>query len=246
MDIIAPFYVKDQRKRLVPAKFLLGPDGQYIINPNRTLNTINSLNNRYFNADGSEIPNANPENYLVVPYNYTLGHAMQFASDVINAPSLGISPDLMMVAAFTKWGSQNLQATYQNSDGSMTYGGDYVPMFQDAASFHLGFIADRTGYGPTLAQIGGGAYDLGAQGVNWAFGNITARKAWDNNARNMNSIAGGADLANSYVPGPNPFNPGGMLEQGFVPQPDAGLNRNALNAFLNPNSASIGRNALTF
>ena len=69
MEINAPFYVKNTGKRLVPAKFLVGADGQYVVNPNRTLNTISSDDNHYFNADGSEIRNANPDNYLVVPYN---------------------------------------------------------------------------------------------------------------------------------------------------------------------------------
>jgi hypothetical protein len=246
MEINAPFYVKNEEGKLVPAKFLAGPDGQYITNPNSSLNTINWRATQYFNADGSEIRNANPGNYLVVPYNYTLGHAAQFASGVNNAASQDVSPDLMMAAAFTKWGSQNLQASYQNADGSMTYGGAYVPMFQDAASFHLGLVSELTGYGPTSARIGGSAYDLGAQGLNWAFGNITAQKAWDNNARNMNSISNGADFANSYAPGPNAFNPGGVLEQGYVPQSNINQDRNALNAFLNPNSGSIGKNALIF
>ncbi len=201
------------------------------------------MNNRYYNADGSEIRNANPGNYLVVPYNYTLGHAMQFASDVNNAASQDISPDMMMAAAFTGAGSQNLQRTYRNADGSMTYAGDSVPMFQDAASFHLGFVADRTGYGPTLAQIAGSAYDLPAQGINWMLDNITPRQAWDNNARNMDTIAGGADFAKSYTPGPNPFNPGGTIEQGYAPQSNVDLDRNALNNFLNPSS---GSNALIF
>jgi hypothetical protein len=71
--INAPFYVKNTDNKLVPATFLVGPNGQYVSNPNRTLNTINPRNNHYFNADGSEIANANPGNYLVVPYNYTLG-----------------------------------------------------------------------------------------------------------------------------------------------------------------------------
>jgi len=246
MEINAPFYVLDVNGRLVPAKFLVAPDGRYVTNPNKKLNTINRFDNHYFNADASEIRDANPGNYLVVPYNYTLGHAMQFANDLNNAASQGLSPNMMMARAFTGEGSQNLQRTYQNADGSMTYAGASVPMFQDAASFHLGFVADRTGYGPTLAQIGGSAYDLGAQGINWAFGNITARKAWDNNARNMHSIAGGTDFANSYVPGPNAFNPGGLLEQGYIPPSVANPDRNALNNFLNPYSASIGRNALIF
>ena len=155
---------------------------------------------------------------------------MQFASDVNNAPSQGVSPNAMMLAAFMGSGSQNLQRTYQNADGSTTYHGDSVPMFQDAASFHLGLVSDLTGYGPTSAQVGGSAYDLGAQGLNWAFGNIAARKAWNNNARNMNSISGGADFANGYAPDPNPFNPGGLLEQGYVPQSNVSQDRNALNA----------------
>jgi hypothetical protein len=54
------------------------------------------------------------------------------------------------------------------------------------------------------------------------------------------------DYAPNALPSQNPFNPGGMLEQEYVPQPAPGPDRNALNAFLNPNSASIGRNALIF
>jgi hypothetical protein len=228
-----------KRIKLVPAKFLVGPDGQYITNPNSSPNTINWRATRYFNADGSEIRSANPGNYLVVPYNYTLGHAAQFASDVYN----DASPTMMMVKAFKGSGSQNLQRTYQNADGGMTYAGSSVPMFQDAASFHLGFVAHRAGYGPTLAQLGGSAYDLYAQPQNWWDGKITLRQAWDNNIRNMHSIAGGDAFANSYVP-PNPFNPGRLLEQGYVAQPSDDLERNALNNFLNPNSGSFNRNAL--
>jgi len=157
MEVRAPFYVLNVNNKLVPSKFLVGPNGQYVPNPNSSLNTINPRNNHYLNADASEIRNANPGNYLVVPYNYTLGHAIQFVSDVSNAASQDVSPNMMMAWAFTGGGSQNLQRTYQSADGSMTYGGDSVPMFQDAASFHLGFVADRTAYGPTLAQIGGSA-----------------------------------------------------------------------------------------
>lgn len=93
----------------------------------------------------------------------------------------------------------------------MTYRGDAVPMFQDAASFHLGLVSDLTGYGPFAAQAAGSLYDLPAQGINWVRGKIGARQAWDNNARNMNSIAAGAAYGEGYVPGPNPFNPGGQL-----------------------------------
>ncbi len=55
MRINAPFYVKNTADKLVPAKFLVGPNGQYLTNPNETLNTLHWTHNRYFNADGSEI-----------------------------------------------------------------------------------------------------------------------------------------------------------------------------------------------
>ena len=100
----------------------------------------------------------------------------------------------------------------------MTNAGASVPMFQDAASFHLGFVSDLTGYGPTVAQAAGSVYDLYAQSENWWNGKVTVRQAWDNNARNMNSISGGVGFAKGYVPGPNAFNPGGQLEREYVPQ----------------------------
>jgi hypothetical protein len=34
MAVNAPFYVMNEKDELVPAKFLVGPDGQYITNPN--------------------------------------------------------------------------------------------------------------------------------------------------------------------------------------------------------------------
>ena len=106
MRINTPFYVHNEKDELVPAKFLVGPDGQYITNPNETPNTINRRATHYFNADGSELRYANPGNYLVVPYNYTLGHALQFVSDLNDAVSQDVSPDMMMAAAFTGHGSQ--------------------------------------------------------------------------------------------------------------------------------------------
>ena len=247
MRIYAPFYVKNEKDELIPAKFLVGTDGQYITNPNSSLNTINWRNTRYFNADGSEIRNANPDNYLVVPYNYTLGHAVQFASDVNNAPSQGVSPNTLMLAAFVGSGSRKPSTHISERRRQYDLSRRSVPMFQDAASFHLsGFVSDLTEYGPTAAQLGGSAYDLFAQGKNWWNNKITLRQAWDNNIRNMHSIAAGDTFANSYEPSPNAFNPGGLLEQGYVPQADVNQDRNALNAFLNPNSGSIGTNALMF
>jgi hypothetical protein len=240
MEINAPFYVKDYDRRLVPAKFLVGPDGQYVRNPNSSLNTISQMDNHYFNANGTEIQNANPNNYLVVPYNYTLGHAIQFAGGVNNAPFHGTSPARTMVEAFSGDGSQNLQRAYQGLDGSSIQGGTHVPMFQDAASFHLGLVSALTGFGPAAAQIAGSAYDFKAQVPNWWNGKIAAGQAWDNNMRNMNTIAAGADYAGGYVPGPNPSNPNGALDRDYIDRPQpAALGQNALNSFLNPGSGAL-------
>ena len=72
----AQFYVKDANGNLVPAKFLSGCDGNYVVNPNTTQNTVNSYDNQYFNSDGSLITNANQSNYIVVPVNYSVNTAI--------------------------------------------------------------------------------------------------------------------------------------------------------------------------
>jgi VCBS repeat-containing protein len=216
LNINSQFYVAylDANKHIAyaPAKFLTGPDGQPVINPNSTPNTtVNSLNGVYYSdTKGTKIndtvPNPNPGNWLVVPVNYSVNSAIQFANDV-NAAGADAATAItaaggdgsaaaaaayanglaMMTGAFLPSGSQNLQTTYQNSSGSMTNSGQSVPMFQDAASYSLGIISQLTGYGATAAQIGGSilavrlvASPLGISGT------------WNNNLRNMNSISAGA------------------------------------------------------
>ena len=81
------FYVKDfdskhsEQEKLVPAKFLLGLDRQPVVNPNSAPNTVNALDNHYYHADGTEIRDANPHNYLVVPANYSISMASAFAHE---------------------------------------------------------------------------------------------------------------------------------------------------------------------
>lgn len=191
---IAPFYVKSMSNQLVPAKFLTDAQGNPIVNPNSTPNTINSRDNQYYTADGTLIDNANPNNYLVAPYNYSLQNAIDFASDVqwvdTVAPGGGLP---MMISGFWGTSSQNIQRAYLNADGTMTYGGSDVPMFQDAASFHLGMVAQLSGYGAAAAQIGGSIYDIGAQ----IMSPLSGPALWANNFRNMNSIGGGATYVTS-------------------------------------------------
>lgn len=187
------FYVKDfdgehpELEKLVPAKFLIGLDGKPVENPNSTLNTINKLDNHYFNADGTEIYEANPHNYLVVPVNYSIYTAMDFAHRINRGDGLDFNSTELMINAFLPKGGENLQRTYQNVDGCMTQGGKFVPMFQDVASFHLGIVAELSGYGASLAEIGGSAVE------------IFSRTSSSNNDRNMHSIAAGAAYIQSHI-----------------------------------------------
>jgi hypothetical protein len=98
----AQFYVMNMKDELVPAKFLMGLDGNYVINPNSPINNVNTRNNHYYNLDGTEISSqvANPNNYLVVPVNYSIDAALQFANDVNSAASHDVSPTGMMIGGF--------------------------------------------------------------------------------------------------------------------------------------------------
>ena len=123
IPLTSVFYVKDTKNNLVPAKFLIGNNGQPVVNPNATLNTVNSYDNQYFNSNGMAILGANPNNYLVVPINYSINTAIQFANTVNETvnynpwPAGYVQGDAMMIAAFRAGGSQDLQRTYQNSGG---------------------------------------------------------------------------------------------------------------------------------
>lgn len=187
------FYVKDfvdghpEQEKLVPAKFLIGLDGKPVGNPNYRPNTVNALDNHYYHADGTEIHDANPHNYLVVPANYSISMATAFVDILVQVDKQGLSPIEFLAMSFIRGGAEDLQRTYKNADGTMTFSGNFIPMFQDAASFHLGIVAQLTGYGASLAEIGGSAVE------------IFSRSSSSNNDRNMHSIAFGAAYIQSHI-----------------------------------------------
>jgi hypothetical protein len=117
-SVDAPFYVKSKSGALVPAKFLTDVDGNPVINPNQTSNPAYSQQYlQYYTADGQVIQNPNPNNYLVVPDNYSLETTASFVRDVAwvdQAPGAGLA---YMISSFVGTGSQNLQRTYMNADG---------------------------------------------------------------------------------------------------------------------------------
>ena len=110
MPINAPFYVKAKNGTLVPEKFLADTNGNLVVNSNATPNPVYSKARlQYYTVDGQIIENANPNNYLVVPYNYSLQTTASFAKDVAwtdDTPGAGLP---YMIAAFSGPGSQNLQ-----------------------------------------------------------------------------------------------------------------------------------------
>ena len=222
-SVTGMFYVKDfdhdhpEEEKLVPAKFLLGLDGEPVPNPNHTLNVINKLDNHYFNADGTEIHDANPHNYLVVPVNYSIFRATDFVHLINRAEETGFFSAELMVKAFLPGGGEDLQRTYQNADGSTTHGGKFVPMFQDAASFHLGIVAQLSGYGANLAENAGSVVEFFSKSPDlWSsmqsslWSNDTLDKSVDklfkkfgqdveNNERNRHSITEGAAYIQSHI-----------------------------------------------
>jgi Ca2+-binding RTX toxin-like protein len=184
----ASFYVKDANGKLVPAQFLASPNGQgYITDLNKIdINPINTKNGHYYDVQGIEIINANPNNYLVVPVGFNINTAISFGNYVAG---LNTSQQLtVMIGSFVGVGQFNLQRTYTDINGVYVQGGTTVPMFQDASSYILGVASAPSGL--TNAAIkGGGLYNLSP------FGGSDLSGTWWNNPRNVISINAGANMA---------------------------------------------------
>jgi hypothetical protein len=78
------FYVKNNAGALVAAKFMKSPSTLgFVVDPNKIdVNPVNSKNGHYFDSNGNELPNFNPNNYLVVPDNFDLNDAISFGYSV--------------------------------------------------------------------------------------------------------------------------------------------------------------------
>jgi len=190
-SVAAQFYVKDREGKLVPAIFATDSQGQFVTDPNSAPSSANAAyGNAYFDASGNPIENANPNNYLVVPANWNIQDAITSGNNLALLGSSSFGSPIQMISAFEGSGSLNLQRTYIDANGDMVYGGTQVPMFQDAASFELGIVAQQAGYGALLAQAGGTSYAVAAL---WNV-NETIGDKIDNNARNMGSIDAGAEF----------------------------------------------------
>jgi hypothetical protein len=162
------FYVgaKDDKNPLtgfVPAKFLMR-NGMYVADP-----TSGGSQNAYLYSDGlgnnrTHGSVANPNNYLIVPANYTEQQAKDFAVRITNTwytahpgdetGTAGPNHALMnMAEAFMQGGPQDLQRHPQWGIPK----GSTVPAFVGSASNHLAYVTALTPVPMALSEIGGGA-----------------------------------------------------------------------------------------
>jgi hypothetical protein len=101
---------------------------------------------------------ANPNNYLIVPANYTEQQAKAFAAEVAHTLSTrgaGEAQD-QMTDAFSQGGSQDVQRSPQWGIPE----GSVVPAFVSSASYHLGSVTRQAGLPREWAEIGGGLKNL--------------------------------------------------------------------------------------
>ena len=152
------FYVgamgdKKKTTGYVPAKFLT-IDGQPVVDPMPA-----GSQNAYIYSDdqgGTKTRGAfaNPNNFLIVPSNYSEAQAKAFAADIAN--SNPVDALRKMYAAFEQGGEQDLQRHPQWGVPKESF----VPAFVGSASYHLGSVTGRAGLPPILSEIGGGAKNL--------------------------------------------------------------------------------------
>ena len=167
---------------------------------------------------------ANPNNYLVVPANYTEQQAKAFAAEIANTMrQAGWGPALMQMRdAFKQFGPQDLQRNPQWGIPK----GSVVPAFVSSASYHFGSVTHHAGVPKLLSEIGGGtANRINAdivQPLKYLFGNKsdpidTSGDIWGLSKQNYANFSKGfadADLARN---GASPMNDFGYGAQAQYP-----------------------------
>ena len=169
MDPSSTFYVLSNNGTPVAAQFL-NYNNAYVVDPNQQNVQLNPKLQIYqYNLSGDlvAVANANPNNYLIVPDNFSVDSAEAYANRIeatLNGPSYDIGSGLFtalqeMVLSFAPTMSQDLQRNY---DGVIWNGnsGMFVNAFTSAASWYLGFVAQQSGIGTFAAITGGGLTQL--------------------------------------------------------------------------------------
>ncbi|HEY3792971.1 MAG TPA: hypothetical protein VGM09_14145 [Bradyrhizobium sp.] len=147
------FYVKSLKDKkftgYVPAQFLMR-NGAYVMNPTPGGSQRETIYSDLWGNNGTSGREANPNNYLIVPANYTEQKARDFANRIAKGGRIGAG--LEMANAFTQGGSQDLQRHPQWGIPK----GSAVKAFVGGASNHLGFVTGYAGVPKEWSQIGGG------------------------------------------------------------------------------------------
>jgi hypothetical protein len=139
----------------VPAKFLI-LDGQPVVDPMPG----GSQNAYVYSDDRGGTPTrgafANPNNYLIVPANFSERQARAYAAriaDLQKLPAIGAALALGRLAVdFRPGGSQDLQRHPQWGVPE----GAIAPAFIGSASHYLGFVNGLTGIPLKYSELGGG------------------------------------------------------------------------------------------
>jgi hypothetical protein len=205
---------KDKITGYVPSKFLVR-NGAYVVDPvpgasqNANLYSDSAGNNQ---TDGKI---ANPNNYVVVPANYTEQSARDAAAalEKFNRLPLPGATLGLMTTDFWPGGSEELQ---RNPRWGIPPN-SFVRGYTSAASDHFGYVTGAAGLPRGLAELGGGIHNILSK-VRGSHVDVTG-KAGLSKINEANIAQGYAAGAASRQP-PSPFNNYGYGEK-LNDQPNA-------------------------
>jgi hypothetical protein len=132
-------------------------NGAYVMNPTPGGSQLQPIYSDRSGNNGTSGSIANPNNYLIVPANYTEQKARDFAAGIKKIRDTHLLGSdtvaaLAMAKAFTQGGSQDLQRHPQWGIPKDSV----VKAFVGGASNHLGFVTGFAGIPKEWSQIGGG------------------------------------------------------------------------------------------
>jgi len=199
---------KDKVTGYVPSKFLVR-NGAYVVDP---VPGASQKANLYSDGAGSNQTDgkiANPNNYVVVPANYTEQAARDAAAllEAIHRLPLPGGTLGLMTRNFWPGGPEELQR-------SPSWGippNSFVRGYTSAASDHFGYVTGAAGLPRSLAEFGGGIHNI--------FSRQVLRSAVDTAGKNGLSKINEANIAQGYAAGaaarqpPSPFNSYGHGEK---------------------------------
>jgi len=206
------FYVKDKAGNLWPAKFLYY-NGQPVIDPN----TSTAQNTPIFNANGTQISNANPNAYLIVPEDYSVQQLIDgpagAVKDAVTVQTLGLGgaetiygyPIALgeIASGFYPGNQYDLQHTYDGGQHAAN-ASTFVPAFTDITSFDIGLFAGYAGIPLNITLAMTGVFNEGNDLKQLILGNtrLNTSGLYGNPPVNVNSQIAGYNFGRT-LPGAN-------------------------------------------